>query len=62
MANATPVGVTTSKGTPGWRWVGDDERGRRLEVVAVEIQRDWDLEPVLLVIHVMPTHYRKDPP
>ncbi len=62
MANTTPVGATTSKGTRGWCWVGDDERGRRLEVVAVETQRDRDLEPVLLVIHVMPTHYRKDPP
>ncbi|MEO9224658.1 MAG: hypothetical protein ABI276_06690 [Acidimicrobiales bacterium] len=57
-----PGRVATSKGTPGWRWVGDDERGRRLEVAAVEIQTDRDLESVLLVIHVMPTHYRKNPP
>jgi len=61
MANTSPAGVTTSKGTPAWRWVGDDERGRRLEVVAVEVERDRDPEPVLLVIHVMPTQYRKDP-
>jgi hypothetical protein len=61
MANASPAGTTTSSGSPGWRWVGYDERGRRLEVIAVEVQGDRDPEPVLLVIHVMPTHYRKEP-
>ncbi|MGH9045110.1 MAG: hypothetical protein ACRDVP_09825 [Acidimicrobiales bacterium] len=44
MANTNPVTATTSRGTPGWRWVGDG-----------------DHEAVLLVIHVMPTHYRKEP-
>lgn len=61
MANTNPTLATTSKGTSGWRWVGDDERGRRLEVIAVEVRGDEDPEPVLLVIHVMPTHYRKEP-
>ncbi|MGH7639820.1 MAG: hypothetical protein ACREOL_02750 [Candidatus Dormibacteria bacterium] len=61
MANATPASVATSKASPVWRWVGDDERGRGLEVIATEVQRDEDPEPVLLVIHVMPTHYRKEP-
>ena len=60
MATTSPALVTTSRGTPGWRWVGDDERGRQLEVIAIEVQGDEDLEPVLLVIHVMPTHYRKE--
>lgn len=60
-ANTSPAFATTSKGTPGWRWVGDDERGRELEVIAVEVHGDEDPELVLLVIHVMPTHFRKEP-
>lgn len=35
-------------------WVGDDERGRELEVAAVEGQRDG----CCLVIHVFPTALR----
>ncbi len=34
-------------------WVADDERGRELEIVAIEKPDCY------LVIHVMPTHYRK---
>ena len=29
-------------------------------MVAVQTQGEKDLEPVLLVLQVMPTHYRKD--
>ena len=34
-------------------WVAEDERGRELEIVAIEKPDCY------LVIHVMPTHYRK---
>jgi hypothetical protein len=34
-------------------WVAGDERGRELEIVAIERPDCY------LVIHVMPTHYRK---
>jgi hypothetical protein len=34
-------------------WVGEDERGRELEIVAIEKPDCY------LVIHVMPTHYRR---
>ena len=34
-------------------WVGVDERGRELEIVAL------DLPDEVLVIHVMPTRYRR---
>ena len=34
-------------------WVGEDDRGVELEVLAIK------LPGLLLVIHVMPTHYRK---
>jgi len=61
LAHVSTTGVTTSQGSPAWRWVGVDERDRELEIVAVEVQGDQDPEPVLLVLHVMPTHYRKEP-
>jgi hypothetical protein len=35
-------------------WIGEDERGRELHVVAAE------KPDCFLVIHVMPTHYRKE--
>jgi hypothetical protein len=35
-------------------WIGNDERGRELEVVAIE------RPDCILVIHVMPTIYRKE--
>ena len=34
-------------------WVGEDDRGVELEVVAIQ------LPDLVLVIHVMPTHFRK---
>ncbi len=34
-------------------WVGDDDRGVELEIIAV------DVPEYLLVIHVMPTQYRR---
>ncbi|MCL4414630.1 MAG: hypothetical protein ACYCUF_08980 [Acidimicrobiales bacterium] len=37
-------------------WTGEDERGRGLEIVAIERPDCW------LVIHVMPTRYRKEQP
>lgn len=36
-----------------WLWVGLDDRGLELEIVAIV------LGDLLLVIHVMPTHYRR---
>lgn len=59
MARAAPVAATTAQGSPAWLWVGVDERGRELEIAAVQTQSDRDPEPVLLVIHVMPIHYRR---
>jgi hypothetical protein len=37
------------------RWVGSDERGRELEIIAIE------RTDCRLVIHVMPMHYRRNP-
>ena len=57
MATAEPDSVTTSSGADAWRWIGPDDRGRELEVLAIGIEPDTD-EPYLLVIHVMPTQLR----
>lgn len=61
LARTSPTSVPTAHGSPAWRWVGVDERDRELEVVAVQVQGDRDPAPVLLVLHVMPTRYRKKP-
>jgi hypothetical protein len=37
------------------RWVGSDERGREMEIIAIE------RTDCRLVIHVMPMHYRRNP-
>lgn len=37
-------------------WTGGDERGRELEIGAIEKPDCW------LVVHVMPTHYRERKP
>lgn len=39
-------------GDQTYSWLGPDERGRELEIVAV------DRSDCVLVLHVMPTHYR----
>lgn len=51
----TAATVTTDPdtGETTLSWVADDERGRELEIVAIEKPDCY------LVIHVMPTHYRK---
>ena len=47
------VGQRLAGGDVMMSWVGNDLRGRELEVVAV-VKPDC-----ILVIHVMPTYYRK---
>ncbi len=62
LARTSPAATTTKDGSQAWLWVGPDERGRELEVIAVEVQGSQDLDPVLLVIHVMPTQFTKEEP
>ena len=52
--------VSTPHGNDAWLYVGPDERGRELEIIAVEVPADDQRPPALLVIHVMPTHLRED--
>ena len=56
LATTDPTPVTTSSGADAWLYVGPDERGRELEIVALEVTNAG--QPFLLVIHVMPTQLR----
>lgn len=53
MGTTEPMATTTKGGEPGWLYVGRDERGRRIEVIAVEVPARRGRAPYLLVIHVM---------
>ncbi|MDQ6850354.1 MAG: hypothetical protein M3070_10400 [Actinomycetota bacterium] len=54
-ATAPSRRTTTLGGAGAWQWLGVDERGRELEIVAVAPP---DGPPYLLVIHVVPTELR----
>ena len=57
MATVAPEPVTTASGADAWRYVGTDERGRELEIIAIHVASPAG-EQYLLVIHVMPTRLR----
>lgn len=46
--------ITTSQGEEGWLYIGPDDRGVVLEVIAVATAADE-----LLVIHAMPYAFRE---
>lgn len=58
MASVDPAPVTTSSGADAWLYIGPDERGRELEIIALEVRPADAAQPYLLVIHVMPTQLR----
>jgi hypothetical protein len=51
---AATINTDPESGETTLSWIADDERGRELEIVAIEKPDCY------LVIHVMPTHYRKE--
>ena len=53
--SSVPVIMLTARGEAGWRYVGPDDRGLELDVIAVELDTGD-----LLVIHAMPTALRGD--
>lgn len=59
MSTVIPAGTVTTQGNQAWSYLGPDERGRELEVIAVEIGPQQGQRPYLLVIHAMPTSLRK---
>jgi hypothetical protein len=57
IMRAEPTRTSTLAGAAALFWVGTDERGRELEIIAVEVTQPGD-ERYLLVIHVMPTQLK----
>jgi hypothetical protein len=55
MATQEPEEIVTTQGERGLKYVGPDDRGLELEVIAVELDGGD-----LLVIHAMPTGLRGD--
>lgn len=53
MNTVTPIATTTNSGNEALLWIGPDDRGIELEIIAVV------LADMVLVIHVMPTALRK---
>ena len=54
LTTTTPIEVRTNRGDVGWLYVGPDDRGVVVEVIAVLIDDD-----VLLVIHAMPHAFKR---
>lgn len=52
--------VSTDRGDRGLLFVGLDDRGLELEIIAAVVN-PAEREPFLLIIHVMPTELRKQP-
>lgn len=50
---AATITIDEETGDTTLSWIGADERGQELEIIAL------DRPDCFLVIHVMPTHYRK---
>ena len=57
MAGVVLTNTSTHRGSPAWFYVGSDERGRELEIIATEVVAPTGKE-ILLVVHVMPTALR----
>ena len=57
MASTEPALVITRGGVDAWLYTGSDERGRELEIIAVEVH-PAKAAPYLLVLQVMPTLLR----
>jgi hypothetical protein len=55
IETSKPVITTNQRGQTVYDWLDDDDRGVELEIGAVVV----DDGQTLLVIHVMPTHYRR---
>lgn len=61
MGSVDPAVGTRPTGEAEYRWTGVDERGRELDIIAIEAVDDRSPagEVVLLVIHVFPTALKK---
>ena len=57
MVTSVAEPVQTISGVDAWRYLGADERGRELEIIAINVVSPIG-EQYLLVIHAMPTRLR----
>ena len=57
ISTIEPTVGTRLSGEPEFSWAGPDDRGRELEIIGVLV--DIDGEPVMLIIHAMPTALRR---
>lgn len=57
IETSTPVITVNMRGEDEYRWTGPDDRGVGLEIAAVVVADD-----TLLILHVMPTNYRRNTP
>ena len=58
MSTTRPTVSTRPSGEPEYSWVGPDDRGLELEIIAVMVTTEQG-EPVMLVILAMPTSLRR---
>lgn len=59
MASVPVRRERNSRGEMQTEWVACDDRGLELEIIAVETTDLKTGRPILLVLHVMPTAFRK---
>jgi hypothetical protein len=59
MSTYVPEAVVTTRGDAGSQWIGNDDRGIELHIIAVEQPDRKSGEAILLVTHVMPTALKK---
>lgn len=56
IETTTPIETATEQGNSAWWYIGPDDPGRELEILAVEL---IEPAPRLFFIHVMPTKRRR---
>jgi len=56
IGSVEPTADKTERGESAIRWIGCDETGRELNVLAVEQPDRKTGEPIILIIHVQPNY------
>ena len=59
ITHCQPVVSKRASGETELSWVGLDDRGLELEVIGIPDATDRNGNPVLLIIHAMPTTFRR---
>lgn len=59
ITRCQPVVSERPTGEAELSWVGSDDRGLELEIIGIPDAADRHGNPVLLIIHAMPTSFRR---